>query len=108
MVDRLWRAVSMVFSGRVNISFTHACMIKNSSSDVSALTHLQASPTCALLHCCLPTNLLTTTQGAIAKLHRASPELCILNDISVGTVKVRERMNLSLKHLTPALWLSNI
>jgi len=43
MVDRLWRAVSMVFSGRVNISFTHACTIKNSSSDIvfnSSLGHL--------------------------------------------------------------------
>ena len=34
MVDRLWRAVSMVFSGRVNIAFTHACAIKNSSSEI--------------------------------------------------------------------------
>jgi len=34
MVDRLWRAVSIVFTGRVNISFTHACIIKNSSSDI--------------------------------------------------------------------------
>ena len=34
MMDRLWRAVSMVFSGRVNISFTHACTIKNSSSEI--------------------------------------------------------------------------
>ena len=45
MVDRLWRAVSMVFSGRVNISFTHACTIKNSSSDIvfnSSLGHLSS------------------------------------------------------------------
>jgi len=34
MVDRIWRAVSIFFSGRVNISFTHACTIKNSSSDI--------------------------------------------------------------------------
>jgi len=43
MVDRLWRAFSMVFSGRVNISFTQACTIKNSSSDIvfnSSLGHL--------------------------------------------------------------------
>jgi len=32
-------------------------------------------PTEALLHCCFPSNLSTTTQGAIVKLHRASPEL---------------------------------
>jgi len=35
MMDRLWRAVSMVFSGRVNISFTYACTIKDSSSDIN-------------------------------------------------------------------------
>jgi len=43
MVDQVWRAVSMVFSGRVNISFTHACTIKNSSSDFvfnSSLGHM--------------------------------------------------------------------
>jgi len=43
MVDRLWRAVSMVFSGSGNISFTHACTIRNSSSDIvfnSSLGHL--------------------------------------------------------------------
>ena len=33
------------------------------------------SPTGALLHCCFPSNLSTTTQGAIVKLNRASPEL---------------------------------
>jgi len=43
MVDGLWHAVSMVFSGRVNISFIHACTIKNSSYDIvinSSLGHL--------------------------------------------------------------------
>jgi len=43
MADRLWRAVWMVFSGRVNIVFTHACTIKNSSSYIvfeSSLVHL--------------------------------------------------------------------
>jgi len=43
MVDRLWRAVSIVFSGRVNIPFTHACTIKNFSTDIvfkSSLGHL--------------------------------------------------------------------
>ena len=34
MVDRLWRAVSIVFSGSVNISFTHACTIKHFSFDI--------------------------------------------------------------------------
>jgi len=43
MVDQLWRAVSMVSSDSVNISFTHACTIKNSSSDIvfnSSVGHL--------------------------------------------------------------------
>ena len=43
MVDRLWRAVPIACCGRVNISFTHACTIKNSSSDIvfkSSLGHL--------------------------------------------------------------------
>ena len=43
MVDRLWQAVSMVFSDSISISFTHAFMIKNFSSDVvfeSSLGHL--------------------------------------------------------------------
>ena len=43
MVDRLWRDVSMVFLGRVNISFTHTCTIKISSSDIvfqGSLGHL--------------------------------------------------------------------
>ena len=42
MVDRLWRAVSMGFSGRVNILFTHTSTIKNSSSNIvfnSSLGH---------------------------------------------------------------------
>jgi len=34
MVDQFWRTVSMVFSGRVNISFTHAYTIKKSSSEI--------------------------------------------------------------------------
>jgi len=33
------------------------------------------SPTGALVHCCFLSNLSTTTQGAIVKLHGASPEL---------------------------------
>ena len=33
------------------------------------------SPTGALLHCCFPSNLSTTAQGAIVKMHGASPEL---------------------------------
>ena len=52
MVDRLWRAVSVVFSGRVNISFTHACTIKNSSSDIvfnSSLGHLSGPGACLVL-----------------------------------------------------------
>jgi len=37
------------------------------------------SPTGALLHRCLPSNLSTTTQGPSVKLRGASPELCTLN-----------------------------
>jgi len=57
------------------------------------IVHCQArptacSPTGALLQCCLPSNLSTTTQGAIVKLHRASPELCILElTFTIGTLK---------------------
>jgi len=43
MRDLLWHAVSMVFSGRINISFTHASTITNSSSEIffnSSLRHL--------------------------------------------------------------------
>ena len=36
------------------------------------------SPTGALLHWCCPSNLSTTKQGAIVKLHRVSSELCTL------------------------------
>jgi len=43
MVDRLWCAVSMVFSGRVIISFTHAYTIKNSSSDIVFNSSLKSS-----------------------------------------------------------------
>jgi len=42
IVDRLWRAVSMVFSGRFNNLSIHACTIKNSASDTvfkSSLGH---------------------------------------------------------------------
>ena len=42
-VDRFRRSVSMVLSGRVNRSFTHACTIKHSLSDIvfkSSLVHL--------------------------------------------------------------------
>jgi len=49
----------------------------------SCIVHLRALPpaclpTGALLHRCLPSNLSTTTQEAIVKLHRAPPELCTL------------------------------
>jgi len=43
MADRLWRAVLMGFSEKVNIASTHACTIKNSPSDIvfnSSLGHL--------------------------------------------------------------------
>jgi len=56
MVDRLWRDVSMVFSGRVNTSFTHACTIKNSSSDIvfnSSLGHLSGPGTLPGFRQCL-------------------------------------------------------
>jgi len=48
------------------------------------IVHLRArspvcSPTGALLHRCLPSNLSITTQGGIVKLHGAPLELCTLN-----------------------------
>ena len=47
----------------------------------SHLDHFRAwipacSLTVALLHRCVPSNLSTTTQGAIVKLHGAPSELC--------------------------------
>jgi len=50
----------------------------------SHIVHLQArppacSPTGALLHRCLPSNLSATTQGAIVKLYGASTEFCTLD-----------------------------
>jgi len=49
----------------------------------SHLNHSRAwipacSLTAALLHRCFPSNLSTTTQGAIVKLHGASSGLCTL------------------------------
>jgi len=40
---------------------------------------LACSPTGALLHRCLPSNLSGTTQEATVKLHGASPEFCTLD-----------------------------
>jgi len=48
---------------------------------LSALTfgfRLEVLEAAALLHRCFPSNLSTTTQGAIVKLRRASSELCTL------------------------------
>ena len=54
----------------------------------SQLDHFRAwipacSLTSALLHRCFPSNLCTTTQGAIVKLRGASSELCTLFIFSV-------------------------
>jgi len=45
------------------------------------------SPTGALLHHCFPSNLSTTTQGAIVKLRGSSSESCTLLSISVWNSK---------------------
>ena len=78
MVDRLWRAVSMVFWGRVNISFTHACTIKNSSSDIvfkSSLGHLSGPGALPGLRQC-------STYFAISRLVSAPRNLpCVPNAV---------------------------
>jgi len=87
MVERLWRAVLMVFSGRVNISFTHACTIKNSSSDIvfnSSLGHLSGPGALHSFTQCSTyfANLLTgecTTQPA---LRATSGSVCV--DFELG------------------------
>ena len=73
VVDRLWRAVLMVFSGRVNISFTHTCTIKNSSSDIvfnSSLGHLSGP-------CALPGFRQCSTYFAISWVSAPRNLLCV-------------------------------
>jgi len=61
--------------GRFSLTF---CFIVNSHLDHSWAWIPACSPTAALLHCCFPSKLSTTTQGAIVKLRGASSELCTL------------------------------
>ena len=55
----------------------------NSHLDHSRAWIPACSLTAALLHCCFPSNLSTTTQGAIVKVHGASSDLCTLFNWSV-------------------------
>ena len=91
LVDRLrTSADERVLSGRraVVIAWWATCggwlfFIDPSFLVNSHLGHSRAwipacSPNAALLHRCFPSNLSTTTQGAIVKLRGASSELCTL------------------------------
>jgi len=71
------RAVVIVLQcfGRFSLTFH---FFVNSHLNHSWAWIPSCSPTAALLHCCFPSNLSTTTQGAIVKLRGASSELCTL------------------------------
>ena len=70
--------------GRFSLTsrFSVNCHLGHSRAWISA-----CSPTAALLHCCFPSNLSTTTQGAMVKLRGTSLKCCTLLQCSVWNSK---------------------
>ena len=71
------------------LSFADLSFLVNSHIVHSRAQRPACLPNGALLHRCFPSNLSTTTQGAIEKLRGTSSELCTLFLHQCGTVQLR-------------------